>query len=92
MKQAINIQDTFLNQLRKEHIPVTIYLVNGYQLRGFIRGFDNFTVVIESDGKQMMVYKHAISTFTPQRPVSLMAEPPQQAKPEAQQQAQATES
>jgi len=88
MKQAINIQDTFLNQLRKEHIPVTIYLVNGFQLRGFIRGFDNFTVVIESDGKQMMVYKHAISTFTPQRPVSLMPESPQPAqsvKQEAQQ-------
>jgi len=94
MKQAINIQDTFLNQLRKEHIPVTIYLVNGFQLRGFIRGFDNFTVVIESDGKQMMVYKHAISTFTPQRPVSLMPEPPQPAQPAKQeaQQAPASES
>jgi host factor-I protein len=74
MKQTINIQDTFLNQVRKENIPVTIYLVNGFQLKGLIRGFDNFTIVIDSDGKQQLVYKHAISTFTPQRPVSLMVE------------------
>lgn len=72
MKQSINIQDTFLNQVRKENIPVTIYLVNGFQLKGLIRGFDNFTVVIDSDGKQQLVYKHAISTFTPVKPVSLM--------------------
>jgi host factor-I protein len=72
LKQSINIQDTFLNQIRKESIPVTIYLVNGFQLRGVIRGFDNFTIVIDSEGKQQMVYKHAISTFTPARPVSLM--------------------
>ncbi len=74
MKQSINIQDTFLNQIRKESVPVTIFLVNGFQLRGVIRGFDNFTIVIDSDGKQQMVYKHAISTFTPARPVSLMSE------------------
>ncbi|GAA4701541.1 RNA chaperone Hfq [Brevibacillus fulvus] len=72
MKQTINIQDTFLNHLRKENIAVTIYLVNGFQLRGFIKAFDNFTIVIDSEGKQQLVYKHAISTFTPQRPVSLM--------------------
>lgn len=72
MKQSINIQDTFLNHLRKENVPVTIYLINGFQLRGQIKAFDNFTIVIDSDGKQQMVYKHAISTFTPQRPVSLV--------------------
>ncbi|WP_054949802.1 RNA chaperone Hfq [Numidum massiliense] len=72
MKQQINIQDTFLNQIRKESIPVIIHLVNGFQLRGVIRGFDNFTIVIESDGKQQMIYKHAISTFTPSRSVSLV--------------------
>ncbi|MGC5323987.1 RNA chaperone Hfq [Brevibacillus sp. SYSU BS000544] len=72
MKQSINIQDTFLNHLRKENIAVTIYLVNGFQLRGYIKAFDNFTIVIDSEGKQQLVYKHAISTFTPQRPVSLM--------------------
>ncbi|CAM5788796.1 MULTISPECIES: RNA chaperone Hfq [Brevibacillus] len=74
MKQTINIQDTFLNHLRKENIAVTIYLVNGFQLRGYIRAFDNFTIVIDSEGKQQLVYKHAISTFTPQRPVSLMSQ------------------
>ncbi|HEX7056399.1 MAG TPA: RNA chaperone Hfq [Bacilli bacterium] len=74
MNKPINIQDTFLNQLRKENIPVTVYLTNGFQIRGFIRAFDNFTIVIDSDGKQQMVYKHAISTFTPQRNVSLVQE------------------
>jgi host factor-I protein len=72
MANSINIQDTFLNHLRKENVPVTIYLVNGFQLRGLIRAFDNFTIVIDSEGKQQLVYKHAISTFLPQRPVSLM--------------------
>jgi len=70
-KQAINIQDMFLNQLRKESIPVTIFLVNGFQLKGLIKAFDNFTVLIETDGKQQMVYKHAISTFNPQRSVTI---------------------
>ncbi|MET3288628.1 RNA chaperone Hfq [Brevibacillus fluminis] len=79
MKQTINIQDTFLNQLRKENIAVTIYLVNGFQLRGYIKAFDNFTIVIDSEGKQQLVYKHAISTFTPQRPVSLMSQENNQA-------------
>lgn len=73
MANSINIQDTFLNHIRKENVPVTIYLVNGFQLRGQIRAFDNFTIVIDSEGKQQLVYKHAISTFLPQRPVSLMA-------------------
>ncbi|WP_232699968.1 RNA chaperone Hfq [Brevibacillus daliensis] len=74
MKQTINIQDTFLNHLRRENIAVTIYLVNGFQLRGYIKAFDNFTIVIDTEGKQQLVYKHAISTFTPQRPVSLMSD------------------
>jgi host factor-I protein len=74
MKQGINIQDTFLNQVRKDNIPITIYLVNGFQIRGVIKAFDNFTIVIDSEGRQQMVYKHAISTFTPQRSVSLMSE------------------
>ncbi|MBP1931586.1 RNA chaperone Hfq [Ammoniphilus resinae] len=72
MANSINIQDTFLNHLRKDNVPVTIYLVNGFQLRGLIKAFDNFTIVIDSEGKQQLVYKHAISTFLPQRPVSLM--------------------
>ncbi|BFT71594.1 MULTISPECIES: RNA chaperone Hfq [Paenibacillus] len=73
MNRSINIQDNFLNQLRKESIPVTVYLTNGFQIRGLIRAFDNFTIIIDSEGRQQMVYKHAISTFTPQRAVSLMA-------------------
>jgi len=69
-KPQINLQDAFLNQVRKESIPVTIFLINGFQLKGMVRGFDNFTVILESDGKQMMVYKHAISTVSPVRPVN----------------------
>ena len=72
-KSPINLQDTFLNQVRKENMPVTIYLVNGFQLKGQVRGFDNFTVVIEFEGKQQMVYKHAISTVMPLRPINLVA-------------------
>ena len=74
MNKSINIQDTFLNQLRKDSIPVTVYLTNGFQIRGQIRAFDNFTIVIDSEGKQQMVYKHAISTFMPSRNVSLMSQ------------------
>jgi host factor-I protein len=73
MNKSINIQDNFLNQLRKESIPVTVFLINGFQIRGLIRAFDNFTIMVDSEGRQQMVYKHAISTFSPQRPVSLMA-------------------
>lgn len=74
MKQSINIQDHFLNSLRRENVYVTVYLLNGFQLKGLVKGFDNFTVVLESEGKQQLIYKHAISTFTPARPVNLMNE------------------
>lgn len=75
-KTPINLQDTFLNQVRKENIMVTIFLVNGFQLKGMVRGFDSFTVILESDGKQLMVYKHAISTISPMRAVNTaFAEP-----------------
>jgi host factor-I protein len=70
-KQQINLQDAFLNQVRKENIPVTIYLVNGFQIKGYVKGFDNFTVIMDQDGKQQMVYKHAISTISPVRAVNL---------------------
>lgn len=59
--------------MRKENIPVTIFLVNGYQLKGVLRGFDNFTLILEADGKQQLVYKHAISTIAPFRPVQVNA-------------------
>ena len=74
MKQGINIQDQFLNQLRKDSIPITVFLLNGFQLRSLIKGFDNFTVIVETEGKQQLVYKHAISTFAPQRNVQLKTE------------------
>lgn len=73
IKTLPNLQDGFLNQCRKENIPVTIYLVNGYQLKGHIKGFDNFTVVLENEGKQQLVYKHALSTIMPMRNVNLAA-------------------
>ncbi|MDD4495472.1 MAG: RNA chaperone Hfq [Eubacteriales bacterium] len=71
-KSNINLQDVFLNQVRKEHIPVTIYLTNGFQLKGLVKGFDNFTVILDSEGKQQLVYKHAISTVSPMKVVSLI--------------------
>ncbi|MBP3781000.1 MAG: RNA chaperone Hfq [Selenomonas sp.] len=67
--KVINLQDTFLNQVRKENVPVTIHLVNGFQIKGNVKGFDNFTVVLDVLGKQQMVYKHAISTITPAKAV-----------------------
>jgi host factor-I protein len=69
-KNPVNLQDAFLNQVRKEGIQTTVYLINGFQLKGTVKGFDNFTVVLESDGRQMLIYKHAVSTITPARPVS----------------------
>lgn len=71
MKQPINIQDQFLNQLRREGISVTVFLTNGFQLRGQVKSFDNFTVLFETEGKQQLVYKHAISTFSPNKNVQL---------------------
>ena len=72
--KAINLQDTFLNQVRKENIGVTIHLVNGFQIKGNVKGFDNFTVVLDVMGNQQMVYKHAISTITPAKAVNFMSE------------------
>ena len=78
-KSQFNLQDAFLNQVRKDKILVTIYLVNGFQIRGMVKGFDNFTVVVELDGKQQLVYKHAISTVAPMKPITFMV---MEAKPE----------
>lgn len=72
VNKNINLQDVFLNQVRKEHIPVTVYLTNGFQLRGMVKGFDNFTVVLDSEGKQQLVYKHAISTVSPMKAVNII--------------------
>ena len=70
MKQA-TLQDVFLNQARKDRIPVTIYLTNGFQFKGIVKGFDSFTVVLDTEGKQNLVYKHAISTIIPVKPINL---------------------
>lgn len=74
MSKPINLQDHFLNQVRKDGMPVTIFLLNGYQIKGVVRGFDNFTVVMDSDNKQQLIYKHAISTIIPYRSVTLNPE------------------
>ncbi|MGE5417471.1 MAG: RNA chaperone Hfq [Acidobacteriota bacterium] len=71
-KNQLNLQDAFLNQVRKEKIPATIFLVNGFQIKGMVKGFDNFTVIVEQEGKQQMVYKHAISTVAPMKPVNIL--------------------
>ena len=71
-KTMMNLQDSFLNHVRKENLPVVIYLVNGFQIRGQVRGFDNFTVIIENDGKQQLVYKHAVSTISPVANIVIM--------------------
>ena len=63
MSDAINLQDAILNEVRRDRVPVTLFLMNGFQLRGGITGFDSFVVVLVSDGKQQMIYKHAISTL-----------------------------
>lgn len=72
MKENKNIQDAVLDECIKNKIPVTMYMVNGFQFRGLITGKDNFVIVFENDGKQQMVYKHAISTVSPIRPLNCL--------------------
>ena len=69
MKNDINLQDAFLNVVRQQAQVITVILMNGYQMRGIIRGFASFIVILESDGRQQMVYKHAISTMIPSQRV-----------------------
>lgn len=70
MKTALNLQDIFLNEVRRDHISIVIFLISGYQIKGFVTGFDNYTIVMDSDGKQQMIYKHAISTIIPAKTVN----------------------
>ena len=71
-KAQVNLQDTFLNQVRKENIAVTIYLIGGVQLRGLVRGFDTFTILLDSPGRPtQLVYKSAVTSIVPMRPVNL---------------------
>ena len=73
MSKVINLQDLFLNQVRKEKVAVIIYLTNGFQLKGTVKGFDNFIVILDVEGKTQMIYKHAISTIIPTIEVNLNA-------------------
>lgn len=72
MNKSINLQDVFLNQCRKDKILVTIFLTNGFQFKGMIKGFDSYVVILDCDGKQQLVFKHAISTVVPARTVSIL--------------------
>ena len=74
MTKSINLQDTFLNNMRKNNIFVTVVLLNGFQLKGLVKSYDNFTVLLETDGKQQLIYKHAISTFVPSKNIALSDE------------------
>ena len=73
MSDIINLQDAILSEVRRDRIPVTLFLMNGFQLRGTIAGFDSFVVVLVTDGKQQMIYKHAISTLAPVKPLKAAA-------------------
>ena len=74
MQKQPNLQENFLRQVRRDRMPVTMFLVNGFQLRGIVTGFDPFVVVLETGDKQQVIYKHAISTVVPARPVELREE------------------
>lgn len=74
MQKTQNLQDIFLNQARREHMNLTLFLVNGFQLHGTIRGFDSFIVVLDTDGKQQLIYKHAISTIVPPKSIDFEAD------------------
>ena len=74
MSDTINLQDAILKECRRDKVPVTLFLMNGFQLRGIVTGFDSFVVVLVSDGKQQMIYKHAISTLAPIRPLKAVTQ------------------
>ncbi len=73
MSEATNLQEAILHEVLRDRVPVTLFLMNGFQLRGVITGFDSFVVVLVSDGKQQMIYKHAISTLAPIKPLKAAA-------------------
>ena len=73
MSDTTNLQEAILKEVCRERVPVTMFLMNGFQLRGFVTGFDSFVVVLVSDGRQQMIYKHAISTLAPMKPLKAAA-------------------
>ena len=72
MNKGMNLRDVFLNQARREKLAVTIFLTNGFQFKGTVKGFDSYVVILDSEGKQQLVYKHAISTIIPVKPISIL--------------------
>ena len=74
MQNKSNLQDIFLLRAKRDKLPVTMFLMNGFQMRGVITGFDAFVVILDSEGRQQVIYKHAISTIAPVRPVDLREE------------------
>lgn len=74
MQKTQNLQDAFLNQVRRDKINLTVFLMNGFQMHGVVKGYDGFTVVLDSDGRQQLIYKHAISTIIPPKPIELFSE------------------
>ena len=75
MTETVTLQDAILSEVRRERIPVTLFLMNGFQLRGTVTGYDSFVVVLVSEGRQQMIYKHAISTLAPIRPLKAASTP-----------------
>ena len=73
MSDTMNLQDSILREVVRDRVPVTLFLMNGFQLRGIITGYDTFVVVLVTDGKQQMIYKHAISTLAPMKPLKAAA-------------------
>ena len=73
MSDKIDLQEAILREVRREKVPVTLFLMNGFQLRGTVTGYDSFVVVLVSDGRQQMIYKHAISTLVPMKPLKAAA-------------------
>lgn len=71
MDKTHNLQDVFLNQVRKQHVPVTIFLVNGVKLQGVITWFDNYSMLLKRDGHIQLIYKHAVSTIMPTTPLNM---------------------
>ena len=73
MTEAMNLQDAILKEVRRDRVPVTLFLMNGFQLRGIITGYDSFVEVLVTEGRQQMIYKHAISTLAPMKPLKAAA-------------------
>jgi len=71
--KSINLQEVFLNSSRKEKMPITVFLTNGVQLKGIVKGFDTYVVILECDGKANMIYKHAISTIIPSKNIAIFS-------------------